>query len=354
MRKSYPSYSLITLSGLVFAGSCSIIAEVDRTKIPQDGTPSDGGQSTGGTAGTSGTAGGGTGGTPMGGTSGDAGGGGEPSGGTTAGGTGGDAGGGMGGAGMGGAGDAGGGVGGDPGPECGNGETEAPETCDDGDMPPASGDGCDDTCTEEPGWNCTGRPSNCIAAACGDRIQAGAEQCDDGNVSGCGTCSMTCGANTPSARATGSITLGATAPADIADGDYFTLNDGLNTTPTEFEFDLLPADNGITRAGAIEINVDTSQTDAVALRAAIVAAINGVTTTLLITAGGTGAPIVLTNDNPGTQGNQTTGDFVTATSFTISTTMSGGAAHDCPAGTGCAVDADCLNGDCVTTTNLCN
>ncbi len=354
MRKSYPSYSLLTLSGIVFAASCSIIAEVDRTKIPQEGNnPGEGGQNTGG-GGRGGSA-GDTGGTrPRGGTggAGDGGMGGEPSGGTTSGGTSGAAGAGMGGdAGDGNAGDSGGGAGGAP-SLCGNGEVDTGEDCDDGDMPPAGGDGCGTSCEIEPGWACTNEPSDCVAAECGDRIQAGAEACDDGNALACGTCSQNCGTSTASAAATGSITLGATAPADIDDGDYFTLNDGVNTA-VEFEFDSAAVNDGVT-SGRIEIDYDNTANDAVALQAAIITAINGVTTTLRIQASaGTGANVNLASEIFGSRGNQTTGDNVMETSFTISP-MAGGAAHDCPVGTGCAVDADCANGDCLASTHLCN
>src|SRR6187399_3630947 len=63
MRKSSSSYPLLSLAGLLLAGSCSIIAEVDRTKIPTDGgPPPEGGQSSGGTSNTGGS--GGKGGTP--------------------------------------------------------------------------------------------------------------------------------------------------------------------------------------------------------------------------------------------------------------------------------------------------
>jgi cysteine-rich repeat protein len=341
MRKSYPSYSLLTLSGLIFAGSCSIIAEVDRTKIPQEGTtPSDGGEATGGSGNRGGTGGAGTGGRPMGGTGGDAGGGGEPSGGTSTGGAAGDAGGGMGGAGMGGAGD--GGMGGDPGPACGDGLVQTPETCDDGDMPPAGNDGCSATCTQEPGWTCTDEPSDCVATACGDRIEAGAEACDDGNANSCGTCSMNCSADTASANATGFITLGTTAPADIDDGDYFILNDG--ATAVEFEFD--PADDGVATMRG-DIDLDPAGTAAEA-QAAIIAAITAAPSFNISATVGTGTSVNLRNDNPGFLNNETSGDFVNEASFVI-TNMTGGAAHDCAAGVGCAIDADCLNGDCLPT-----
>ncbi|HEX6276866.1 MAG TPA: hypothetical protein VFZ53_27690 [Polyangiaceae bacterium] len=340
MRKSYSSYSLLTLGGLLLAGSCSIIAEVDRTKIPQDGgsTP-EGGQGSGGTSGSGGTTGGtsGSGGSSgssgNGGTSGDGGMGGEP--------------GGMGGEDMGGAGMGGAGSGGAPGAECGNGEVDDGEACDDGDMPPANGDGCSSTCTEEAGWSCSGTPSTCEAAACGDRIEAGAETCDDGNNNACGTCGTGCTVATPGAAATGSINPG--GAADLVDGDYFTLNDG--TGAQEFEFDT--ANDGASRSGAVAIPVSTSAV-AADLQAAIIAAINAATSFDITATAGVAAPAVtLTNDIPGTRGNQTSGEMVGASAFAISA-MTGGAAHNCATGVGCNDDDDCLNGVCSTSTRQCN
>jgi cysteine-rich repeat protein len=58
---------------------------------------------------------------------------------------------------------------------CGDGVTEVPETCDDGNV--SSGDGCD---------------ANCTPTGCGNGLQTSAEACDDGNsVDGDG-CSAAC------------------------------------------------------------------------------------------------------------------------------------------------------------------
>lgn len=355
MRKSYPSYSLVTLCGLLLAGSCSIIAEVDRTKIPQDGgPPSEGGQSTGGSSGS------GTGGSTGGTTGGSAG---NTTGGTSGSGTGGTAAeggmggepGGMGGepgmAGESGMGGAGAGAGGMPaGPVCGDGTIDSNEECDDGESPPMSGEGCSATCTEEAGWTCSGTPSICVAALCGDRIVAGAEVCDDGNSLACGTCSANCGVAQPSTAARGSISPG--SAADLTDGDAFTLNDG--THVVVFEFDETPGD-GVTQ-GRTPIVFDPADT-AAALQTAIISAINGETTTLTITASaGTAAPNVnLVNDAEGSSGNQTSGkNIASATSTFAITNMTGGKAHDCVTNDGCKTDADCLNGTCSTSTHKCN
>lgn len=73
---------------------------------------------------------------------------------------------------------------------CGNGVIDEGEECDD--RRPVGGDGCDETCHVEPGWDCPEPGMPCIAAECGDSIIAGGEGCDDGNnIPGDG-CSSAC------------------------------------------------------------------------------------------------------------------------------------------------------------------
>lgn len=80
---------------------------------------------------------------------------------------------------------------------CGDGVTAGLETCDDGDTPPAAGDGCDDSCQVEPDWTCdnTSSPSVC-AGTCGDGTRIGDEAlatgCDDGNTTPGDGCDATC------------------------------------------------------------------------------------------------------------------------------------------------------------------
>ena len=350
MRKPYPFYSLLTLGGLFLAGSCSIIAEVDRTKIPTDGgTTPEGGQGSGATSGAGGSKAGSSGSGPTGGTSGEGGMGGEPGGGTS----------GTGGAGgePGGSGGEPGGMGGDGGeppiPACGDGTIDLGEDCDDNVTPPGGGDGCSVTCQQEAGWTCTETPSICVAALCGDRIVAGAEACDDGNNLACGTCTVGCSTSITAAAATGTITPGAGAPGDLLDDETFTLNDGTHPAVV-FEFDEAASGDGVT-TGRIAIAFDVAGTPD-ALQAAIIAAINGVAdTTLAITAApGTAVPnVALTNQVPGTAGNQTSGETVANATFMISA-MAGGAARNCAVGVGCNVAADCLSGICDATDHLCD
>lgn len=71
---------------------------------------------------------------------------------------------------------------------CSDGVVIAPEECDDGNLD--DDDGCDSTCMEEFGYDCTGSPSVCVTV-CGDGEVAGTEDCDDGNATagdGCTSC----------------------------------------------------------------------------------------------------------------------------------------------------------------------
>ena len=86
-------------------------------------------------------------------------------------------------------------------PICGDGIVVAGEQCDDGNF--IDGDGCSFSCTVEPGWDCTGSPSDCMPV-CGDGIvvfpkiitedSSGSlgEQCDDGNLTDGDGCDSNC------------------------------------------------------------------------------------------------------------------------------------------------------------------
>jgi cysteine-rich repeat protein len=65
---------------------------------------------------------------------------------------------------------------------CGDGINLGFLQCDDGNN--VSGDGCSSKCLLEPGWNCVstlGGKTIC-KPICGDKIVVSAEQCDDGNT----------------------------------------------------------------------------------------------------------------------------------------------------------------------------
>lgn len=360
MRK-VSSYSVLTLGGLLLAGSCSIIAEVDRTKIPQDGDQPEGGQGSGGTSGTGGTTGGtsgtggkgGTAGTDTGGTSGSGGTSGE-------GGMGGEPGG-MGGEDMGGAGSGGtnmGGEGGMPGPECGNGVVESGEQCDDDGT--ATGDGCNATCQRETGWTCNNAMPTVCTPVCGDGVDidgaGNREVCDDGNSLACGTCAGNatgstsgCAAVVAPTAATGSITP--VTAADLDDGTNFVLNDGYHPAIT-FEFD---SDASVVNSATlIGITYSAATADA-ALQSAIISAIDGVTTALFIDAspGSSALAVTLTHDRTSSLGTQaiTKGGPNAGADVSVSG-MTGGLAGNCPATTPCRSDSDCASLDC-NSSNLC-
>jgi len=74
-------------------------------------------------------------------------------------------------------------------PECGDADVESNEGCDDGGT--LAGDGCSPLCTIEPGWSCSGEPSQC-APVCGDGLVTANEACDDGDTTSGDGCSATC------------------------------------------------------------------------------------------------------------------------------------------------------------------
>eukprot|EP00163_Fabomonas_tropica_P001126 TRINITY_DN10858_c0_g1_i1.p1 TRINITY_DN10858_c0_g1~~TRINITY_DN10858_c0_g1_i1.p1 ORF type:complete len:783 (-),score=82.84 TRINITY_DN10858_c0_g1_i1:736-3084(-) len=74
---------------------------------------------------------------------------------------------------------------------CGDGKLDGSESCDDGND--IAGDGCSSsTCTVEPGYSCSGVPSNC-STVCGDGYHStSTEECDDGNTAPGDGCDMNC------------------------------------------------------------------------------------------------------------------------------------------------------------------
>lgn len=75
-------------------------------------------------------------------------------------------------------------------PDCGNGFTQAGESCDDAND--VAGDGCT-VCQLDGGWLCTDEPSRCsLTALCGDGRPDAGEQCDDGNLVAGDGCEPTC------------------------------------------------------------------------------------------------------------------------------------------------------------------
>lgn len=235
------------------------------------------------------------------------------------------------------------------GPFCGDGIPQATfnETCDNGGgLTPFDTMTCD---------------SDCTPVACGDRhTNSKTEGCDDGNNDDCGGCKMGCQISVIPATAVGSITAAASLAngGNIADGDNFTLNDGLHPAIT-FEFDV--ASDGTVAAGHVVIKLkgDGSE-DAGAVAAKMITAITAQSSLdfTVATLGSNGEIVQLTNKNKSSKGNTTIGhasthnDTINA-SFTF-TNFAGGASGDCPAGTGCKDNSDCTSNSCDPTTHLCH
>ncbi len=72
---------------------------------------------------------------------------------------------------------------------CGTGIIDTGETCDDGNT--VAGDGCTANCQVEPGWACTGEPSQCVNL-CGNGVLDADEECD-GALLGGATCATVSG-----------------------------------------------------------------------------------------------------------------------------------------------------------------
>jgi hypothetical protein len=314
MRTDNRFLVLCTLGGLVTVASCTLITDVDRTKITDDAGVPEGGQgASGGTGGTTGGSGG------KGGTTGG-------SSGSSQGGQGGEAGDGATG-GTGGSGGTTGGTGGTTAGSSGKGGTGG-ATGGTGGTAGMSGDG------GEAGAD----------PVCGNASVDSGEACDDGNQNACGTCSSNCSAaRTIPTSADGALVIN---PATFfADGDTFTLNDGTNS-PTTFELECDPiadcAGDPNAAAGVASGNVAVAfgaanfdgTTDGEEFRDLIITAIQGVATGLDTAASDAGlsTPTVALSD-------------VTAVSETVGN-PGFVATVRCGAGVGCATGADCLSGDC--------
>jgi len=175
---------------------------------------------------------------------------------------------------------------------------------------------------------------------CGDGNvdAAGAEACDDGNTDSCGTCSADC-KKLQIGAATGKIF--AVAHNLLNDGEVFILSDGTSTRV--FEFDkgpLLPDGGPSIDAGAIRVFVGSNDAaDTVAGHIAQQISSAG----LRISAQANSNQVNLSNTdvNSGSAGNRPIIETVNAGQFIVDG-MSGGGGLDCPPGTGCESDQDCL------------
>jgi phage tail-like protein len=105
-------------------------------------------------------------------------------------------------------------------------------------------------------------------------------------------------------------TIQAVAGAELADGEVFTVADGLNLATT-FEFD----GDGIAKSVAIPIGKEETSAEVVAT--AIAEAINGVGESLNVSAEANGDTVVLQNDAPGAIGNVPIEETVASEGFAV-------------------------------------
>ena len=232
-----------------------------------------------------------------------------------------------------------------PPPSCGDGivDFDAGEACDDGNV-------VTETQCPYGTATCTGCNADCSAEIsltgpyCSDGTTTCPEVCDDGNTDACGTCSATCSAQQPAAHATGLIV--AVDGASLADGETFTLDDGIGTVVT-FEFDV--ASDGV-EDGNTAINVSGAE-PASSMATKIQAAIND-HPDLQIDAEAISNVVSLTNQRASSLGNEPIVRNVSDPDFFV-TGMGGGAGGDCGEGVGCATDSDCTPG-LVCVNNTCN
>jgi cysteine-rich repeat protein len=195
---------------------------------------------------------------------------------------------------------------------------------------------------------CTACSTHCapvtVHHACGDGVvDAPDEACDDRNTDACGSCSANCGVVT-SKRATGFIL--AVSGLELADGEMFTLDDGVNP-PEVFEFD---TGTGVAD-GHVAVTYGTGF-DATQVRIAIEAAIQTEHDAgrLLIAphsdpTNTNDALALLSHDRPTSHGNHPITDTVGAPTF-FAAGMFGGQGGNCGDNIGCGSDDDCTSHHC--------
>lgn len=267
------------------------------------------------------------------------------------------------------------------GPYCGDEVWQpAEEECDDGDGGPFFfGDGCDGSCTVDPGWTCSGSPSVCTGI-CGDGMQVGDEACDDGNtvtetecsygttscdgcsadcasaltltggecgdgvvqsafeacddgnVRDCGLCDASCSAERPPpAPAFGSIEV---VPGhELSDGEGVRIHDGFVTSELTFQR---------SASGPYDVYYETWMSGA-DVAAQLELAIGRVTSEILATA--SGAVVDLHHRRFGSRFDEPITETVSASGFRVHG-MDGGHGDPCEDGTTCSDSLACESGDC--------
>jgi fibro-slime domain-containing protein len=121
---------------------------------------------------------------------------------------------------------------------CGNAQKESSEQCDDGNV--EAGDGCSDSCTLEPGYECKVPGQRCaLNVVCGDGQMGPREVCDDANAEGGDGCSADCrsietdfSCATPGAPCTSNVVCGDKhlVGSELCDDGNLSAGDGCSAT----------------------------------------------------------------------------------------------------------------------------
>jgi cysteine-rich repeat protein len=123
---------------------------------------------------------------------------------------------------------------------CGDGLLRSTECCDDGNA--TNGDGCSSVCLTEPGWHCSGSTCTRIvvadagleadggAGSCGDGVNSGTEECDDG-TSNSDTLRCGCSTDCRTIRCGDGLVNGA-EQCDLGPNNTAEYGDGVGCTPS--------------------------------------------------------------------------------------------------------------------------
>jgi cysteine-rich repeat protein len=207
--------------------------------------------------------------------------------------------------------------------------------------------------------NVAGTPHYCGNGISGEtRLDGTLEACDDDRSFNCGTCSRTTCARVGLSAASGKID--ASLATTIADGNWFTLDDGTNP-PVTFEFDVDGACTPSTTNPVRKCVVFSGTLDPEDVTSVIRTAINNVGTSAFNITAARSTPaslIELSNGVKGVVGNvliDTSGNSVVAAPKSGSIVvdgMSGGAG--CAVQSPCNEDSDCLSGlHCGSNSKIC-
>jgi cysteine-rich repeat protein len=241
---------------------------------------------------------------------------------------------------------------------CGDGiEYIGVEVCDDGNTVPETDCPYGPTSCEMCNASCTAVETGLTPHYCGDGVvDAGHETCDDGNNNACGECGLNCTGPVSPVQAQGTLTVSGDVAGGMPDhGDGFTINDG-NHPAKKFEWVKMGHSASLSPDVQIQfspISGGSGTTDANTMATATATAINGAGLDVTATATGSSNVVTITHKAPGSGSavghvasialaGGSSGDGIS-----VSQQMTGGAAYDCPAGTGCNDDGDCLNGTCL-------